>query len=186
MKRVAAVTMLVLAFMATPALGQSIYVGAGPTFPTSDYGGYADNGFMLAGGVTFEIAGNLDVYGEGFWGQNKHNVQEQGDPKTNPLGFMAGLLYGFGGEDLPVDPYVFGGLGILQHRYSAAGESSSDSAFGFQGGAGVGFDIGGLGAFAEGRYMYASFDAESPGGDSEATAFYSILVGLSFDLGGSD
>jgi opacity protein-like surface antigen len=186
MKRFVCLTLTALALTATPTLAQSIYLGVGPTFPTSDYGDYANTGFMLAGGATFEIATNLDIYGEAFWGQNNHDEEVVGeDSKTNPLGFMAGLLYGFGGEDAAVDPYVFGGAGLMQHRYSSdTFGDDSESAFGFQAGAGMGFALGGLDAFAEGRYTHASYDAESEGADSAVTAFFSIMVGLSFDLGG--
>lgn len=184
MKRLLCLTLVALFGTAIPAVAQSIYVGVGPTFPTGDFGEYAGTGFMLAGGVEFEVASQLSIYGEGFWGQNDHDTD--GD-KTNPSGFMGGLLYGFGGDDAPLTPYVFGGVGLMTHAYSSdTFEDSSDSAFGFQGGAGVGFDLGGLDAFAEGRYMSASFDFEvSPGETaSETTAFVGIVLGLSFDVGG--
>ena len=59
----------------------------------------------------------------------------------------------------------------------AIGAGDSNSAFGFQGGAGLGFDVAGLEVFGEGRYMSAGFD-------SGTTAFMALIVGLSFDFGG--
>lgn len=183
MKRFASLTMAALLFTALPAAGQSIYFGVGPTFPSSDYSEYAKTGFLVAGGVTYEVASQLSIYGEGFWGQNNH----EGSGKTAPSGLMAGLMYGFGGEDAPISPYVFGGGGLLTHRWIPdEGDSESNSGFGFQGGAGIGFDIAGLQAFAEGRYTSGSIDEEiSPGVTASATtAFIGILLGLSFNFGG--
>lgn len=175
MKRIACLALSVLFISAVPAAAQSIFFGVGPSFPSGDYGDYAKTGFMIAGGVTYELVPQLSVYGEGFWGQNDHETE--GD-KTNPSGIMGGLIYGFMGQDAMVSPYVFGGAGLMTHAYASdTFENSSDSAFGFQGGAGVGFGLGGLEAFAEGRYMSASFD-------SETTAFVGVLLGLTFNFGG--
>ena len=185
MKRIACLTMWALALLALPAAGQSIFVGVGPTFPTSDYGDYAKTGYMVAAGVTYEIVPQVAVYGEGFWGQNDHETD--GD-KTNPYGFMAGLIYDFiGDEDAPLSPYAFAGLGSMTHKYTSdtLDASGSESAFGFEAGAGLGFDLGGLNAWGEGRYMSASFDSESPGAGSAVTAFFALVFGLSFNLGGS-
>jgi opacity protein-like surface antigen len=174
MKRYACLILAAFFSTAAPAAAQSIFFGVGPTFPSSDYADYAKTGFMIVGGVTYEIAPNLDVYGEGAWGQNNHDTD--GD-KTNPSSIMAGLLYGFGGEDAPVSPYVFGGGGMLTHRYSSDEfGSSSDTKFGFQAGAGLGFNLGGFDAFTEGRYTSASFDGST-------TAFLGIVAGLSFNFG---
>jgi hypothetical protein len=184
MKKIATVTLGLLALVAFPLSAQSIYVGAGGSFPNSDYGDYAKTGVLLVGGVDFEVAQNLSVWGEGFWGQNKH---EGDDSKTNPVGFMAGLMYGFGGEEASVEPYVFAGAGWMIHKYSSdTFGDDSQGAFGLQGGAGLGFDLGGLDAFVEGRYMRASYDSESPGAGSAVTAFMALIAGVSFDLGGDD
>ncbi|UCC24114.1 MAG: porin family protein [Gemmatimonadales bacterium] len=181
MKRFVCLTVCALALTAAPAFSQSIFVGVGPTFPTGDYSEYANTGFMLVGGLTFEIANNLDIYGEVGWGQNNH--EQEGD-KTNPVTFMGGLVYGFGGAASPVEPYVFGGAGILQHRYSSDEfGDESDSGFGFQGGAGVGFDLAGLGAWVEGRFTSASIDYD---GVSETTAYFALVAGVSIDLSGGD
>lgn len=174
MKRYACLTLAAFFMTAAPAAAQSIYFGVGPTFPSSDYADYAKTGFMIVGGVTYEIVPQLSVYGEGGYGQNNHDTE--GD-KTNPSTIMAGLLYGFGGDNAPVSPYVFGGGGMLTHKYSSDQfEGSSETKFGFQGGAGLGFNLGGFDAFAEGRYTSASFDGF-------ATAFMGIVVGLSFNFG---
>jgi len=186
MKKFATLILAALALVALPAHAQNIYVGVGPTFPNGDYADYAKTGFMLMGGAGFEVANNVDIWGEFFWGQNSHE-DDQGGGKTNPYGVLAGGLLGFGAEDAAVDPYVFGGLGWLIHKYTPADGSqdsdSSDGGLAFAGGAGLGFALGGLDAFAEGRYMYANIEYD--GGVKSATAFIALVLGVSFNVGGS-
>ncbi|MDX1395786.1 MAG: hypothetical protein R3195_15495 [Gemmatimonadota bacterium] len=161
-------------------LGQGIYFGAGATFPTGDFGDYADTGWMGVAGVTFDIGtGGLWVGGEGFYGQNNHSDDlaptptEEAGAKTNPYGAMGIVGYGTGdGESLGF--YFFGGAGLLVHKYSSdVSDSVSDSNFGYQAGAGVSFPLGGsLDLWGEGRFMGAS-----------DTTFFGLLAGLSIGLG---
>ena len=178
---------LALAFVAAPAAGQGLYVMVGPSFPISDYGEYANVGIHAAGGVTFAVAEQVSLYGEAFWGQNSHDGDT--DSKTNPYGFMAGGLFSFS-DGNPVDPYVFGGAGLMWHKYTAGSDSfdedGSESAFGFQLGGGLGFDLGGLEAFTEARFFSASFEAESPSLSDESTSFLSVAFGIVIDLGGDE
>lgn len=178
-----------LALAALPALpvaGQSIFVGVGPTFPISDYGDYANTGFLAIGGVLFPLGESpASVVVEGFYGQNGH-TEEAGSGKTNPLGVMGGIVLDFAAEG-EAGPYVFGEAGLMVHKYSPeTGDGDSESAFGFGGGAGYSFPLGGVTAWAEGRYMSASFDAEvGSESSSETTAFLGIVLGLSFPVGGN-
>jgi hypothetical protein len=155
------------------------YVGGGPSFPMSDYGEYANTGFLIAGGVGFPIGdAGLNVLAEGSWGQNNHETD--GD-KTNPLSLMGGVEYDFnpGGEGL--NPYVYGLAGLMWHRYSSdTFGSDSESAFGYGAGAGVGFPLGGVNGWVEGRFLNASFDET---GGSSNTMFAAIVAGISIDLG---
>ena len=173
MKRFLSLTIVAFFIAAAPAAAQSIFFGAGPTFPTSDFGDIADTGWMIFGGGTYDLSEQLSIYGEGFWGQNGVTDSE-GD--LNPSGIMGGLLYGFSAdESAPISPYVFGGAGLL-----TLSNGESESGFGFQGGAGLGFDLGGLDAFAEGRYTSGSIEL----GTVDATVgFFAIVVGLSFGFG---
>jgi hypothetical protein len=179
--------LLALGLATAPAAGQSIYVLVGPSFPVGDFGEYANTGIHAAGGATFAVSNRIDLYGEAFWGQNSHDGE--GDSKTNPYGFMAGALLevASGGT---VEPYVFGGAGIMVHKYTAEFEGSSEddteSAVGFQVGGGLGFDLGTAHAFGEARFLSASFDPEVSGEESESTAFFAVTVGLAFKLGGDD
>lgn len=179
MKKLA--TAVLLAFLGLAAnhqsaAAQSVYLGGGGSFPMSDYGDYADTGFLLVGGGTFPLGeGGLSASVEGFYGQNSHSDVD-GD-KTNPYGFMGGLIYGFGDPDSGPAPYVFGEAGLMWHKYSSdTFGDASESGFGYGGGAGVGFPLGGIDAWVEGRLMNASIE------DSN-TMFLGAVAGISISLG---
>jgi opacity protein-like surface antigen len=112
-------------------------------------------------------AGPVGVGAEFFYGQNNYSVDGDGDAKTTPWGFMGIVDYAFGQPD-KIRPYVFGGLGVMIHRFSAGGESASETEFGYQAGAGLAFP---LGIYVEGRYM-----------GSEGAKYFGALAGFAFDL----
>ena len=178
-------TLTLALFAAAPSAGQSVFFGAGPTFPISDYGDYANTGFLAIGGVLIPVGGPASLVLEGFYGQNSHS-EDAGSGKTNPLGAMGGVVLDFSGEG-EAGPYVFGEAGLMVHKYSPeTGEGDSETAFGFGGGAGYGFPLGNLSAWIEGRYMSASYDAEEgSAASSESTAFVGIVAGVSIPLGGN-
>jgi opacity protein-like surface antigen len=163
---------------------QSLYISGGATFPTGDFGDYADTGWMIAGGVLFNDigTGGLSLGAEGFYGENKHgnNDFDYGDGKTNPYCVMGIAVYSFqtGGS---IQPYVFGGAGWLAHKFTASALeidiSETTSSFGYQFGAGVGFPISQkVSIYGEGRYMGGT-------GDNSDTKFFGAFAGLTFGLG---
>ncbi len=148
-----------------------IYVSGGGSFPTGDFGDFAKTGWMAAAGVLFDVgAEGVGVGVEGFYGQNNHETE--GD-KTNPYGAMAIIDYVFDTGSNAV-PYVFGGAGLLVHRYSSdVFDTESDSQFGYQFGGGIGFGVSeNVTAYVEGRYM-----------GSSDTKFIGALAGLAFSVG---
>jgi len=156
---------------AIPAQAQTtLYVAGGVTFPTGDFGSYTETGWMAAAGALFGLGeSGFGVGGEVFYGQNSHSVLDIDlDSKTSPYGVMAIADYAFG-QPGAIRPYVFGGLGLLVHRFSEEGFSESESQFGYQFGAGVGLPMG---LFFEGRYM-----------GSEDTNYFGVLAGWAFGLG---
>lgn len=155
---------------AMPLQAQGVFLGGGVTIPTGDFGDFADTGWMTTGGFSVDIGDSGASAGlEGFYGQNNHETEGE---KTNPYGAMGFLLYRVGNPSR-VGPYVFGGAGILVHDFSSAGESVSDTNFGYEFGAGLDFPFADrVGLWLEGRWMGAS-----------DTNFFGILAGLGFGLG---
>ena len=165
---------LILLF-ALPAatVAQSVYAGFGASVPVGDFGDFADTGWLAVAGFGIPVGdAPIQVGAEGFYGQNNHSDVE-GD-KTNPYGVMGTVLYNVGSDD-SIGPYLFGGAGLLVHKFStdATEGGASESQFGYQ--AGIGLDIpfgGSVAAWVEARYM-----------GSKDTDFVGFLGGLSVGIG---
>ncbi len=165
-------TAFALMAFAIPAQAQTtLYIGGGGSFPTGDFGELADTGWMAVGGAIFGLGDSgFGVGGEVFYGQNNHKEEVSlfENTKTTPYGIMAIADYTFGSPD-GLQPYLFGGLGLLVHKFSGDGfDSESESQFGYQFGAGLAFNFG---LFIEGRYMGAS-----------DTQYFGALAGWAFGL----
>jgi opacity protein-like surface antigen len=177
MKKRSVLLVAAFAFMAfaVPAQAQTtLYIGGGATFPTGDFGD-SSTGWMGAGGVIFGLGdGGFGVGGEVFYGQNSYSDLD--GAKTTPYGVMAIADYSFGSEG-NLRPYVFGGAGLMVHRFSFEDFSDSESAFGYQAGAGLSFPIG---LFVEGRFMGSASMGE--GEDSGTTTFFVAMAGWAFSL----
>ena len=165
------------------ANAQSIFLLAGPTIPVGDFGDFAELGFFGEAGFTVPVGENgLWTGVSGSHGQIQHDDElgtgfEGFEGRTDVIAAMALLGY-----DIPtegsVSPYVWGGAGLLVHRFVPdVGDSESDSNFGYQFGAGLGFggDDGGVNPFVEARFEGAS-----------GTNFVAAAVGVSFPVGGDD
>jgi hypothetical protein len=157
---------LLLCLFLAPVGAQSVYAGAGVSFPVGDFGEYANTGWNTMVGVTFPVMPNIWVGGEVSYGQNDH---EGGYGKTNPLGVFGQLGYN-------MSPfYLFGGLGLLMHRFSSDDFDESESKFGGLVGAGFDYPIGNNALFVEGRFVGA-----------ESTSFAALMAGISIRLGRRD
>lgn len=183
MKKRSVLFLAAFAFLAfaIPAQAQTtLYVAGGASFPTGDFGEYGNTGWMAAAGAIFAIGdGGFGVGGELFYGQNGHKDEESffENEKTTPYGVMAIADYTFGTEG-KLRPYVFGGAGLMIHKFSADGiDSDSETGFGYQFGAGLSFPIG---LFVEGRYMGSSKMGE--GDFAETTTYFAALAGWAFSL----
>ena len=177
MKKRSVLILAAFAFLAfaIPAQAQTtLYIGAGGSFPTGDFGDYANTGWIGTAGALFAVgAPGLSAGAEFFYGQNNHKseLSEDVDSKTTPWGFMGILDYSFG-EAGSIQPYLFGGAGVLIHKFSTEGFSESETKFGWEFGAGLAFPIGATSSiYAEGRYV-----------GSEYTKYFAALAGFAFDL----
>ncbi len=185
MKRLVLLATFALFLTAVPASAQfAVYGGGGSAIPTGDDLEDVEAGLQLLGGFTYDLSERLSLYGEGQWGT--HDIDGTDDVTVKPSALMAGLLLGLSGdEDAALSPYLFGGLGLQSVKVDADAGDSDDRTFGYQVGAGFGFDLGSLPTFLEGRYQAASFDADSDIGELDFSIF-SIILGFSFDIGGDN
>ena len=175
-----AVLFLAFAFPLT-ASAQSIYVLAGASLPTGDYGDEdtfdAETGWLAAAGVTIPVGeAGLWVGAEGMYGRNGiADIDES---------FKLFSVMGIVGYDIPtestVSPYVWGGAGLMSVSTTFE-DSESESGFGWQLGAGVGFETGGnINPFVEARYQSGSIDLDE---ESFTVSLIGLEAGVSIGLG---
>ncbi|MFW6085183.1 MAG: outer membrane protein [Gemmatimonadota bacterium] len=177
---VSSVAALFLVFaLPLTANAQSVYVLAGLSAPTGDYGDIADTGWLGAGGVTFPV-GEAGVWAgaEALFGNNSFSSE------TVDESYKVFSAMGIVGYDIPtqssVSPYLFGGLGIM-----SLSNGDSESGFGWQGGAGVAFaGESNVTPFVEGRFQSASIDIGDGVSDTDITvSFFGIEAGVSIGVG---
>ncbi len=179
MKSLAIVAVIgILALMTTsnPLSAQSVWIGGGATFPTSDYGDFANTGYLFMAGVGLPVGDQgVSVGAGGSYGQNNHEAVD-GD-KTNLYGFQGYVEYDFGGPDAERGFYVLAELGVLWHKFSSdTSPESTESGFSYGGAAGYAFPLGGLTGWAEGRFTQASISDAN-------TQFFGLAAGISIPLG---
>lgn len=183
MNRFALLAVVGLAFSALPATAQiSIYGLGGPAIPTGDDLEDVESGLQLTGGATFGLSERLALFAEGQWGT--HGIEDS-DTKVKPSALMGGLLFRLSSDpDAAISPFFGAGVGIQTVSVDNDTTDPSSSTFGYEVGAGFGFDLVGLPANLMAKYQAASFDADSDIGELDFSIF-SILLGFSFPLGGS-
>lgn len=174
-RAIAASTAVLFMAFALPqtASAQSVYVLAGLSAPTGDYGDIADTGWLGAGGVTFPVGeAGLWAGAEALYGQNGFANSDENAKLFSAMGIL--------GYDIQtqssVSPYVFGGLGLM-----SLSNGDSESGFGWQLGGGVGFETGGnVNPFVEARYQSASIGDEPT---DLTVSIFGIEAGVSIGLG---
>jgi len=182
-RAIAASTAVLFLALALPltANAQSIYLLAGASMPSGDYGDEdildAETGWLAAAGVTIPVGqAGLWAGAEGMYGRNGiADIDE-----SFKLFSVMGLL----GYNIPtestVSPYVWGGAGLMSISTSFE-NSESESGFGWQLGAGVGFETGGnINPFVEARYQSGSIDLDE---ESFTVSLLGLEAGVSIDLG---
>ena len=174
------VTLIIALALMAPAAVQAqtlLYGGGGVLFPVSAFDVTSDPGFVAVGGIMFPVGGGaFSVGAEGLYGK----ASGAGDRSSTDInGLMAYVETTFGEEGGP-QPFLFGGAGMLRFNSSeTAGGETSKTSFGYQGGGGLSFSIGGIvSLWVEGRYVSAS-----PATPLKPT-FVSFMAGASINLSG--
>lgn len=142
-------------------------LGLGATMPMGDYGNLDKMGLNILG--VFETPlGQSPLYLriDGLYSSTAH---EGTSGSTSILGGTVSALYHFSAPQATARPYALGGLGIYQFDPGASAETK----IGFALGGGVTFNLGGLNAFAEARYISINTSGSS-------ATLVPITVGLMF------
>ncbi len=165
------------------AQAQDLFISAGIAVPSGDDLDEFNSGWMVAGGVTFDVGSNGVWAGvEGATGRNSVDEAIAEDENIKPYSIMAILGYSFPTEG-SVNPYIWGGAGIAGASISEP-DVEIDTGFGWQAGAGVSFGSGNARPYVEGRYHSASLDVTAEGiTDSVDLRMFAVLAGVAIGLG---
>lgn len=128
-----------------PGQGVGYGVGAGVLVPISDYHDIDKTGWVVGADLTYWLASApIGIRLEGRYSQTS---QREGacciDHQTKIAGGMVDIVYEFGTTGTRMRPYVLGGLGVFNLRFTATGfPASSDTKLGFGAGAGMTWRVG--------------------------------------------
>ena len=110
----------ILALMTTsnPLSAQAVWIGGVGTFPTSDYGEYANTGFLFMAGAGLPVGDpGVSVGLGGYYGQHNHEAAD-GD-KTNPYGLPGYVEDDRAGPAAERTFYALGEWGVLWHEFGS-------------------------------------------------------------------
>ena len=155
-------------------------VSAGASLPTGDFGDLYKGGYTVGAHLGLRPAASpLGFRLEGTFNQHDYKPTSAGNVQLNVLGLLANVIAGAAGAPDALRPYAIGGAGLYNLRSKLAGETSSSTKFGLNGGAGIELPLSGIGVFVEARYHYVFSDSDDDGFGFNA-AFIPISVGIRF------
>jgi opacity protein-like surface antigen len=145
-------------------------LGLGATLPMGDYGSMDKMGINLLGVFEAPLAHSpLYLRADGLYSSTSH---ETTSGNTSILGGTVSALYHFSAPAAEARPYALAGLGI--YNFDGAGTFGSQTKIGIGVGGGVTFNLSGLNAFAEARYI----SIQTGGGSASLVP---LTVGLMFN-----
>lgn len=143
-------------------------VGAGLTSPAGDLSGVADAGFHGHVGLFVRVPTTpLGLRGDGY--VHHLGAADATLDDTQILGGTASLVYELPG--IQFVPYLLAGIGSYQTETGLLDQATKSTDTGWHGGFGINVGTGGLGAFAEIRFVQI-------GGDGGTTRLIPLTVGL--------
>ena len=182
MKRFIMLALAALAISAAPATAQfQVYGAGGVASPTGDDMDGVEAGLQLLGGLEYYLTERLALTAEGQWGT--HDIEDS-DATAKPSALLGGLSLGLGSGEGSLYPWIFAAGGLQTLGVDNDSTDPSDTTFGYQVGAGVGFPLFGQNAGIRAAYQAASFDSDSELGEFDF-AIFSVVLGFAFPLGGS-
>ncbi len=151
----------------------SFGVSAGIALPMGDFGTNTNMGFGGSGHVWYKLAPEFSLRGDvsytTFGGKGAFSAIS-----VSGFGFGVNGVFDIA-TDGGVKPYVTAGLGMYSNSASGCpgGCPAGETKFGFNGGGGINFEVGGQMIFVEARYV----SVQSTG---TSTNFIPITVGIRF------
>jgi hypothetical protein len=143
-------------------------VGGGLTIPLGDFGDAVKTGWHGLGMIGYQLSSGLGLRGDFYYGQNNADA---GSGKAKLAGGLGNVTYSFPGKSA-ITPYVIGGVGAFNAKFTPGGSSETKFAFGL--GGGIKFKAGSDSHFfVEGRYVSVNTDVSN-------TNFIPITAGISF------
>lgn len=145
-----------------------IGVGGGVAMPMGDFGDAAKMGIGGGAGLfIYPNGGNIGVRLDGGYWQFDNDLNADG--KFKLMSGMGNLLYAIPTEG-SIRPYIVAGGGLLNSKF---GDGDSESAFAWQGGAGLSIGSGNVRWFVEAKWVSSSKDGST-------TSFLPVIGGFSF------
>lgn len=142
-------------------------LGGGVAMPMGDFGDAAKMGFGGGAGVfIYPNAGNIGVRVDG--GYFQFNPEADVDGKFKMMSGMGNLLYMVPTEG-NIRPYIVAGAGLLSSKFD---DGDSESAFAWQGGAGLSIGASNTRLFVEAKWVSSSKDGAT-------TSYLPVLAGVS-------
>ena len=150
------------------------FIGGGPAWGSGDISDAgSEMGWIGFAGIDYTLAA-MPGATVGVNALYAHIPYEGEDVATNIPGAFVDLGYVFGATSASrIKPYVRGGIGVIQHRFSTGGSYSDDESetkLGAGIGAGVNIILGSISPFVGAHFITGGSD----------TQFYTAYVGLSF------
>jgi opacity protein-like surface antigen len=153
-----------------PAAGQiGFVVGGGASIPVGDFGDYAGTGWVGMAGVrlSFPLI-PVQLRADGLYAQNGSEAATT--DKVSHYGGLANVIFEFGIPLSPIKPYLIGGVGYLNQKFSPGNSGLPEVdewKVAFGGGAGVNVSLLVVGFFVEARYL-----------KRDDTAFVPVMAGI--------
>ena len=153
-------------------------VSGGLTLPIGDIGDAVNSGFNAGAHLAFMPAMlPFGVRVEGQFNRFAYDENVASDANLQIISGTANAVFGVPAASSAFRPYLIGGLGLYNSKFSAEtalGEgSASDTNFGLNGGAGIEFGLSGLATFIEARF-------HSVFSEGSKTNFVPISFGIKF------
>jgi opacity protein-like surface antigen len=170
---------------ASPAVAQdatarpmTFGISGGLTLPVGDIGDAVNSGFNAGAHLAFMPAMlPFGVRVEGQFNRFAYDETVASDANLQIISGTANAVFGVPAASSAFRPYVIGGLGVYNSKFTAetvlGDGSSSDTNFGLNAGAGIEFGLSGLSTFIEARF-HSVFT------EGNKTNFVPISFGIKF------